>query len=221
MKRLLSLIVTLVVFAALPTAATAQFRVYPRAGLIQPSKYFYEYFKNFAGDGLTEWTHTAIGRAFMAGAGMELQLGESALVRAEFLRSYDAWVSISHSQETLRNLFDPPEIVVTWLDMPVVITVTSVQLILPTRLEVGPFKPYVLVGGGGKFYRFGETTEPNDVEATLPTNGFAWGGDVGAGFTVSVWGLRLDAQARDTWNRYWGKFQHDYLYSGSLNITLF
>ncbi len=225
MKRLCSLLLVAAGLAALPACLEAQMprdvRVYPRVGLLAPDSYFYEYFKNFSGDGLTEWTHTSLGRAFIAGVGVEIPLGESVFLRGEVLHSFDTWLLAAHSIETLRDLFIPPEIVTTWLDVPASLTLTSVQIVLPTRLELGPAKPYVLLGGGGKFYSFGDPTEPNDVEATLPTNGFTWGGDLGAGFIARVRGLRVDVQARDAWNRYWGKFQHDFVYSGSVSFELF
>lgn len=196
-------------------------RVYPRAGLLAPDSYFYEYFKNFTGDGLTEWTSGYLGRAFVAGAGVEVRLSESAYLRGEVLRSFDGWLSAAHSVETLRDLYFPPEIVTTWLDVPATVTLTSVQLVLPTRLELGPFEPYVLVGAGGKFYGFQDPTEANDVEATLPDDGFTWGGDVGAGLAVRFRGVHVDLQARDAWNKYWGKLQHDFVYSGTLSLGLF
>lgn len=196
-------------------------RVYPRLGLLSPDTYFYEYFKNFSGDGLTEWTNASLGRAFIAGAGVEVRLGDGAYLRGEVLRSFDGWLSAAHSVETLRDMFIPPEIVTTWLDVPATMTLTSVQLVLPTRLELGPVRPYVLVGGGGKFYGFGNPTEPNEVGATLPDDGFTWGGDVGAGLAVRTLGLHLDLQARDAWNRYWGKFQHDFVFSGTVSLGLF
>jgi len=225
MKRSYSALGIAAALALLPATLGAQLvhdvRVYTRAGLLAPDTYFTEYFENFAGDGLTEWTHTSLGRAFIAGVGVEVPLGGSAYLRGEVLRSFDTWLLASHSQETLRDLFTPPEIVVTWLDVPTTLTLTSLQLILPTRLELGPVKPYVLLGAGGKFYSFSDPTEPNDVGATLPANGFTWGGDVGAGLTGRLRGLLLEAQVRDAWNRYWGKFQHDFIYSGSLSIQLF
>ena len=235
MKRLLPL-VFLAALVGAPSQAACQagapigpesssprgVRFYPRAGLVAPDAYFYEYFLNFTGDGLTEWTSGYLGRAFVAGAGAEVRLGEGdAFLRVEVLRSYDAWLSVAHSVETLRDLYFPPEIATTWLDVPTTMTLTSVQLVLPTRLEVGPARPYVLVGGGGKWYRFGAPTTDYTVEATLPYDGFTWGGDLGAGVTLEAMGLRLDIQARDAWSRYWGKTQHDLVYSGALSLGLF
>ena len=197
-------------------------RIYPRAGIVAPDAYFYEYFKNFTGDGLTEWTTGYLGRAFVAGAGVEVGLGGSgAYLRGEVLRSFSGWLSAAHNVETLRDLFFAPEVVTTWLDVPATMTMTSVQVVLPTKLELGPFKPYVLVGGGGKLYTFDDPTEPNEVEATLPNDGFTWGGDMGVGLMFRVVGLELDVQARDVWSKYWGKFQHDLLYTGTLSLGLF
>lgn len=203
---------------ALPRAV----RVYPRIGLIDPDRYFYEYFLNFAGDGQTEWTTGSLGRALVAGAGVEVRLGSgAAYLRGEVLRSFDGWLSAAHSWETLRDLFTPPEIRTVWFDLPATVTLTSLQLVLPTRLELGPVKPYVLVGAGGKHYAFGEPTMANEVDATFPADGFTWGGDVGAGLTARVLGLTIDVQARDAWSRYWGKYQHDMMYTGTVSLGLF
>ena len=202
-------------------AAPRGVRFYPRAGLVDPDAYFYEHFKNFTGDGLTEWTSGYLGRAFVAGAGMEIRLGGSgAYLRGEVLRSADAWLYVAHSVETLRDMFIPPEVVTTWLDVPVTWTLASVQVVLPTKLEIGPFKPYVLVGGGGKSYAFGDPTTETDVEPTYPEDGFTWGADLGAGVTFRFKGLQLDVQARDALSRYWGKSEHDMLYTGALSLGL-
>jgi len=224
MKRVL-LLLTVAGLTMLPARLAAQtprgLRVYPRMGLLAPDTYFYEYFKNFSGDGLTEWTHTSLGRAFVAGVGAEIPLGRNAYLRGEVLRSFDAWLSVAHSIETLRDLFTPPDIVTTWLDVPATLTIANLQLVLPTRLTLGPASPYVLLGGGGKYYAFGTPTSPNDVGATLPSNGFTWGGTLGGGFTVRVAGLDVDLQACDAWNRYWGKLQHDLVYSGNVSFRVF
>ena len=225
LSALLVAVMCAVALETVPASLGAQLprdvRVYPRVGLLAPDAYFYEYFENFAGDGLTEWTHTSLGRAFIAGVGVEMPLGKNAFLRGEVLRSFDTWLSASHSQETLRDLFTPPEIVTTWLDVPTTLTITSLQLVLPTRLELGPAKPYVLVGGGGKFYSFRDPLQANEVGATLPSNGFTWGADLGAGFTGRVRGLHVDVQVRDALSRYWGKYEHDFIYSGSVSLRLF
>ncbi|HSW31708.1 MAG TPA: hypothetical protein VLH75_19650 [Longimicrobiales bacterium] len=207
--------------ASEPAPPAKGVRFYPRAGLLDPDAYFYEYFQNFTGDGLTEWTTGYLGRAFVAGAGMEVRLGDSgAYLRGEVMRSFDAWMYVAHSVETLRDLFFPPEVVTTWLDVPATLTLASVQVVLPTKLELGPFKPYVLLGGGGKSYAFGAPTEATDVEPTYPNDGFTWGADVGAGLTFRFKGLHLDVQARDALTRYWGKNEHDILYTGALSVGL-
>lgn len=192
--------------------------VYPRLGLASPDTYFYEYFKNFYGDGPMEWTSGSLGRAFAAGVGIEVHLGSGGLlVRGEVLRTFDGWLSTVHSVEQPRVLFQPPQINNTWLDIPTSVTATSLQAVLPTRFELWRVSPYFLLGVGGKFYHFGDPTAPNDVEATLPANGFTWGGDLGIGLTLPFWrGLRLDVQLRDALNRYWGKTQHDLYYTGAV-----
>ena len=100
--------------------------------------------------------------------------------------------------------------------LPMTLTFASVQVVLPTKLELWRMKPYVLLGVGGKRYGFSEPTSPNEVGAVLPSNGFTWGGDLGGGFTLEVVGLNVDVQVRDAITRYWGKTQHDLLFTGGL-----
>jgi hypothetical protein len=191
--------------------------VIPRAGLVAPDSYFYEVFENFVGDGPVEWTTGSLGRAFVAGVGVEVDAGQTGLLfRAEVLRSFDTWLLVSHNLIVPRVFFEPPQLVTTWLDVPATVTMTSVQAVLPLQLAPWGLEPYVLAGVGGKFYSFGEPTRPNDVSATLPSDGFTWGGDVGAGLVVPLFGLTFDVQARDAINRYWDKTQHDLVYSGAL-----
>ncbi|MDT8340707.1 MAG: hypothetical protein RQ751_04275 [Longimicrobiales bacterium] len=192
--------------------------VFPRAGLAAPDEYFYEFFQNFAGDGPMEWTTGSLGRAFIAGVGAELSFGEGGLrVRGEVLRTFSGWMFSVHSIERPRVLFEPPQINSTWLSVPTSITATSLQLILPTRLEVLGLSPYFMLGGGGKYFEFGEPTFPNTVGAVIPTGGFSWGLDLGGGLTVPVFrGVRLDVQVRDAITRYWDKTSHDLLYTSAL-----
>jgi len=186
--------------------------------LIAPDSYFYEYFANFAGDGPVEWTTGSLGRTVVVGVGAELRIGDGGvLIRGEVLRSVDGWLLATHSVVTPRQFFDPPEIVNTWLDVPFTVTLTSLQVVLPTKLEFWNVQPYVLAGVGGKRYGCGEPTRPNDVEATLPGKGVDWGGDLGAGATVKVLGVTLDLQVRDAISRYWEKTQHDLVYSSGLH----
>lgn len=205
----------------LPGAIQAQdglvVRLFPRAGLALPDQYFYEVFANFAGDGPVEWTTGSVGRTFVAGLGVEVGFGgDGVLVRGEILRSFGTWLLATHGIVQPRVLFEPPQVVNTFLDVPMTLTLTSVQVVLPTRLELWRMKPYVLLGVGGKRYGFGESTRPNEVGATLPSDGFTWGGDLGGGFTFEVFGLNADVQFRDAITRYWDKTQHDLLVTGGL-----
>jgi hypothetical protein len=76
------------------------------------------------------------------------------------------------------------------------------------------------VGGGGKWYHFGAPTESNTVEAILPNDGFTPTLELGAGATFSLFGLTFDIQARDDINKYWDKTQHDLVFSGGIQWTL-
>ena len=220
MKTLFRLTIPALAMVLLPGAGLAQNSVsfYPRVGLLAPDTYLYEQYENFVGDAPTEWSTGSLGRSLLIGVGMELKLGDSGLlIRGEIGRSFEGWLRVSHSVIVPRMFFNPPYIYTTWLDAPYTMTTTSLQLVLPTRLTLWRAEPYVVAGGGGKLYEFGETTLPNEVDAVLPTDGFTWGGDVGAGITMPLFGnLTLDLQARDAFSKYWGKWQHDFIYSGAL-----
>lgn len=192
-------------------------RIIPRFGLLDPDTYFYEEFANFADDEPTEWTTGNLGRAAYVGLGVEAGFEErGAFLRGEVGRSFEGWLFAVHGIIQPRVGFEPPEIVNTWLDIPAALTFASLQLILPTRLEVWRLRPYFFLGGGGKWYSFDDPTEPNTVEAILPSNGFTAHGELGGGISLDLFGLTFDFQARDTLNRYWGKYQNDLLFSGGL-----
>ena len=192
-------------------------RVIPRFGLLNPDSYFYEEFANFADDEPAEWTTGSLGRAAYVGMAVEVGLEERGIVlRGELGRSFEGWLSAVRGIVRPRVYYNPSEIISTWLDVPAALTFATVQLVLPTRFHHWGVQPYFLFGGGGKWYHFGEPTEPNTVEAILPSDGFTANLDLGAGFTFGLWGLDFDVQARDALNRYWGKNQNDLILSGGL-----
>lgn len=207
-----------------PAAVAAQgsgLRISPRVGMLSPDPYLYEYFANFSGDGPVEWTTGTLGRTLVVGMAVEKDLMEGALVlRGEMMGAFGGWTSVSHSIVQARDLYDPPYVETTWMDVPSSLATVGVQALLPIQLLVGPVRPYVMAGVGGKYYDFGKPSPANTVNATLPTNGFTWGGDVGAGFTVPFLGFTWDLQGRDAMNRYWGKTQHDFLFTAGALIPL-
>jgi len=209
----------LAILLAVAPPATAQVSVslYGRSGLSAPDTYFYEIYQNFL-EGQTTWTTASLGRSFTAGGGMEVGFeGTGIRIRAEGLYTFDSWVRLSYSKLIPRVFFDPPSIVTDWHDIPFNMAMSSVQLVFPTRLKLWGAEPYVAVGGGGKYYQFGEPTEAADSAAILPKDGFTWGGDAGAGVVVPFFGgLSGDFQARTAITRYWGKTQTDFIYSGAL-----
>jgi hypothetical protein len=218
MLRILFVLLVLLLFPMHgPVLAQEDFsvRIIPRFGLFNPDSYFYEEFENFADDDPVEWTTGSLGRAAYVGVGLEVGFEEKGIfLRGELGRSFDGWLSAVHGIVRPRVLFDPPEIIYTWLDVPASLTFANLQLILPTRFEVWDVQPYFLLGGGGKWYSFGDPTEENTVGAILPSGGFTWNADLGAGLIVTLWGLDFDLQARDSLNRYWGKYQNDLIFSG-------
>jgi hypothetical protein len=210
---------TTAISAQEPTRTRAPFSIMvgPRVGLLSPDAYFYEQYTNFSGDGPVEWTDGSLGRAMVLGLGFEAgRVGGGVRLRGEVLRSVDGWLSAARSIVVARQLFDPPYVQTTWLDVPTAVTMTSLEVVIPTRLTLWRAQPYVLAGVGGKRYDFGEPTAANEVGAILPANGFSWGGDVGVGLTVAVRGLTLDVQGRDAITRYWGKSEHDIVFSSGL-----
>lgn len=216
--RSLSLVAALCLAAApLGAQSSLAVRIGPRVGVVSPDAYFYEQYTNFSGDGPVEWTDASLGRALVLGLDFEVgRPGGGLYVRGEVLRSVDTWLSVSRSIVQPRVLFDPPYVETTWLDVPATVLVTSLEMVVPTRLNLWQAQPYVLAGVGGKRYTFGDPTEPNEVDAILPQNGFTWGVSVGAGMTVPILGLTLDLQGRDAISRYWGKAEHDMVYSVGL-----
>jgi hypothetical protein len=194
-----------------------QVRLVPRVGLLSPDRYLYEQFANLSGDGPVEWTDGYLRRALVVGLGVEVGRPTAGVaLRGEVIRSFGGWMSVAHSIVVPRQVFDPPYVETTWLDVPTSVMTGSLQVILPLRLRIRGSQPYVVAGVHGRRYGFDEPTSANEVEAILPANGVTWGGDVGAGFTIPFRRLAIDVQGRDSISRYWGKIQHDLVFSTGL-----
>ena len=192
-------------------------RILPRFGLLAPDAYFYEEFENFADDEPAEWTNGSLGRAAYVGLALEAGFQERGIfLRGELGRSFEGWLSAVHGIVRPRVFFEPPQIIYTWLDVPAALTFANLHLVLPTRFVFRGIRPYFLLGGGGKWYSFGDPTEENTVEAILPSDGFTANLDLGAGLTVAFRSLDFDFQVRDSVNRYWGKNQNDLIFSGGV-----
>jgi hypothetical protein len=218
MTRFLSVFLLTVTLAAWPTALAGQdslsVHIIPRIGLVSPDVYFYEEFANFADDEPAEWTTGSLGRALLVGLALEARVGNRGIfLRGEIVRSFSGWLSAVHGIIRPRVLFQPPEIVNTWLDVPATVTFANVQLVLPTRIQPWGVQPYFVLGGGGKWYHFDAPTQPNTVEAILPSGGYTPSLDLGAGFSYTLLGFVFDTQVKDTINKYWGKTQHDLVFS--------
>jgi hypothetical protein len=223
MSRTLTLLLALALLP--PLHAQAQegltIRIVPRFGLLNPGSYFYEEFSSFAQDTPMEWTTGTLGRAAYVGLGVEVGREDRGIfLRGEVGRSFEGWLSAVHSYVKPRIFFDPPEIINTWIDVPAALTFASAQLILPTRVAFWGIQPYFLLGGGGKWYQFGDPEEPLTVDAILPSNGFTVNADLGGGVYWELFGITFDLQARDALNRYWGKYQNDLVFSGGLVWTV-
>jgi len=196
-------------------------RVIPRLGLLAPDTYFYEEFKNFSGDGFVEWTTGSLGRAALLGIGAEAWFETLGFIlRGEVARSFEGWLAASHGVLIPRFYFQPPEVVTTWFDVPASVTFVSLQAIFPTRFSLPPVQPFVMAGYTGKWYSFGPPTRENAVEAILPSNGWTPSLDLGGGLTIRLYGVDLEAQVKANINRYWGKTQHDLVFSGGMAWTV-
>ena len=174
-----------------------------QGGDVVAGRYLYEQFTNFSGDGPMEWTDGSLGRAVAwVSASSGSRAEGSVFLRGEVLRSFDSWLAVSRSIVMPRVLFDPPYVETTWLDVPATVTMTSLELVVPTRVTVWRLQPYAVVGVGGKHYHFGEPTTANDVDAILPHDGFTWGADSGPGSPcragTSPWTSRGVTSSRGT-----------------------
>jgi len=202
-----------------PVSVSAQddlsIRIIPRAGILSPDDYFYEEFANFADDEPDEWTNGSLGRAAYLALALEAGYEDRGIfLRGEVGHTFEGWLAVTHAYVRPRILLEPPEVIYTYLDVPASITFANAQLVLPTRFQVAGIRPYALLGGGGKWYHFGDSTEENTVEAILPAEGFTGTVELGGGALFSILGLTFDVQLLDSVNRYWGKTQHDLLLSG-------
>jgi len=202
-----------------PTPAPAQerltVRVVPRAGLLSPDAYFYEEFANFADDEPDEWTNGSLGRAAYVAVAAEVGYEDRGIfLRGELGHTFEGWLAVTHAYVRPRVLLEPPVVIYTYLDVPASITFAKTQLVLPTRFQVAGIKPYAFLGGGGKWYHFGSPTEENTVDAILPAEGFTGSFELGGGVLFSLVGLTFDLQILDSVNRYWGKTQHDLVFTG-------
>lgn len=220
MPRFLLLLLLLLIPGS-PSGAAGQEPVsvglYPRVGLFTPDTYFYEEFAEFGSDQPTEWTNGALGRSAYLGLGAEVGWQERGLLlRGEVARTFDGWLYLTHGVVQPRVFWNPPEILYTYLDVPITLTFANLQIVLPARLNAWGLEPYFLLGGGGKWYRFGEPTEEYSVEPIFPSDGFTASLEFGAGLTLEVKGLELDAQIRDGVSKYWGKYQNDLVFSGGV-----
>jgi hypothetical protein len=191
--------------------------IMPRVGFFLPDTYFYEEFTSFGGDQPAEWTNGALGRSAYVSLGIEAGWKERGiLLRGEMGRTLEGWLYVTHALEKPRVLFDPPEIVYTYLDVPTAITFANFQVVLPARFNPWGIEPYFLLGGGGKWYHFDEPTEAYTVEPIFPSDGFTASLELGAGLTRTVRWAEVDLQVRDGLSRYWGKYQNDLVLSGGL-----
>ena len=217
------LLLPLLFLALLPGGIAGQegvtVQVLPRLGLFNPDSYFYEEFLEFGSDQPTEWTNGALGRSAYVALGVEGGWKDRGILfRGELGRTLDGWLFVTHGVVRPRVFWDPPEIVYTYLDVPATLTFANLQVILPARFSAWGLEPYFLLGGGGKWYHFGEPTSEYTVEPIFPSDGFTPSLELGGGLTREVRdGLALDAQLRASLSRYWEKTPSDLVFSGGVN----
>lgn len=211
-------IAAVLAFSAAPASSQVGISIYARGGVISPDDYFTTIYQNFLSATPIEWTSTSLGRAGAFGLGAELSFLEDALkVRGEIMYVPDGWMYVSHSIRYPQILFNPPYVETTYWDVPYDMTLTTLQLVLPVRLNLWGVEPYLSAGVGGKFHSFGEPTSPPDEDAIVPGDGFNWGGDVGVGLTIPIKGSwSADVQFRDAISTYWDETQNDFLFTAAL-----
>jgi hypothetical protein len=210
---------------AAPTPASAQgplgrieLRVEPRFGMLLPGHHLYVSYQSY--DPLV-WSTGTMGRTGIGGLSAELRLDDGIRVRGTVMRSFRGWLYASQTVLIPPIGFNPPTEAVTWYDVPASLTTGSIEVVLPTWIHPFGTQPYVLAGFTGKRYDFGQPTAADSVGAILPANGVVRALDLGGGVEVTVFGLNLDFQARDTIGRYWGQTQHDIVATAGILWRLF
>ncbi len=210
---------------ALPAAGAAQgplgklhLRIEPRFGMLVPGQHLYVQYQSY--DPLV-WSTGKMGRTGIGGVSAEIRLDDGIRVRGTVMRSFRGWLYASQSVLIPPIGFNPPTEVVTWYDVPATLTTGSIEVVLPTWIHPLGAQPYVLAGLTAKRYGFGQPTAADSVGAILPNSGVVRAWDLGGGVEVTVLGLNLDFQARDTIGNYWGGTQHDIIATAGVVWRLF
>lgn len=196
-----------------PTAVAAQgplgkiqLRIEPRFGMLLPGHELYVQYQSY--DPLA-WTTGTMGRTGIGGVSAELRFDDGIRVRGTVMHSFRGWLFTRYAVLVPPIGFNPATEYVTWFDVPAALTTGTIEVVLPTWIHPLGTQPYVLAGITGKRYDFGQPTAADSVGAIMPTNGVVRAWDLGGGVEVTVLGLNLDFQARDTIGHYWGRTQHD------------
>ncbi len=217
----------LALFLLCPGPATGQpdldLRLTPRLGMVTPAGWFYEEFAHLGVDPL-EWTEAAILESTAAGLTVEVEVEDTGLwIRGEVLRTLGGEVRLGHKilNSTSGNTQPTISSVYHWL--PATLTLTTLDLGLPTRFRL-PFgiQPYVTAGLGAKHYSFDTSVidrPPRTLE--LPRDGATFVVNVGGGFTLDIRGLTVDLVARDAISEYWDEQQHDVFWLVGLSWQIF
>jgi hypothetical protein len=209
-----------------PAPAAAQhcpeLRIAPRAALLTPADWLYVEFPAFGAEPLS-WTQAAVLRAPLVGGTAEARWERPGVwIRGELLRSLGAETSLTHSQLRPREGFEAPRTVHAFYRVPTTLTFAGVELGLPTRLRLPRgIQPYVTVGGGAKWYGFGDAGLPDDAGIVqLPEPGMERLFQIGGGAALALGPVSLDLALRDAISHYWGRQQHDVMVLTGLSLRI-
>lgn len=216
--RILTAVLTIALVLPVSTAAQrdVSVRVTPQAGLVTPADWFY-YEVTALGEGPMEWTEAALDRAYVVGAAAQVELGSGLWLRGNVLRTTNGETYLAYAVLN-KGVFTPPTVVRTTYRIPSTITVGSIDLAFPTRLQLPlGIQPYVTAGVGGKRYSFDRGPIAAADRLVAPEAGTSLMANLGAGLVVRVMGVDLDLQVRDAISEYWGRQQHDVTWIAGLS----
>jgi hypothetical protein len=199
-----------------------ELRVTPRVGLLTPPGWFYVQYAQF-GVIPMEWTESAILRATVVGAAAEVAFdGAGVWVRGEVMRTVGGETGVVHAILYPASQAGPARVVRTPFEIPTTVTMTSLDLGLPTRFRLpAGIQPYVTAGLGAKRYTF-DTAQLDEREENVivPQGGTVQMINVGAGAIVTVRRLVFDVLVRDAISEYWDEQQHDVMFMAGLRLRL-
>jgi hypothetical protein len=206
-KGVSQLLLMLSMLAAGPAMAQGPIHVRfaPRVGIVAPDERLYARSERTASDLLgyaaTLETSPSIGAALLVGS---QDLGV-------FLH-----LAVDHAPSTDANLvvFGPPSDLAAAVThravFPATLTEFGASMVLPMRLELGPFRPFATAGLGFTRYRFSapESGVPVPPGVAAPESGTTWARRFGGGVDFELRNRGLSVAVVDAAGGYWGETDH-------------